>query len=248
MKGNKRKDKNQDKLLQQSHLSRPSCQPGMLWRTSALLLRKQLRVSSPVWCCRSQELEAVLGMEAVSIRREGEGKKGGIFDYACQNKATKEMKGGTLPAQCKPYQIETSLETKKKASSPGQWMGWGYTNGGWEMAQVSLKSVSRWGQSLDSTNSVMLLKPAIYFVPALPSYKCSNLPSGQLSKTPDLLIYNEMLELSENEVCICQKSWQWLSAIGGEEGRLKPLPGLCNWSKSKMIRKGPSENNILPVP
>ena len=74
------------------------------------------------------------------------------------------------------------------------------------MAQVSLKSVSWWGQSLDSTNSVMLLKPAIYFVQALPSYKCSNLPSGQLSKTPDLLIYNEMLELSENEVRICQKS------------------------------------------
>lgn len=52
------------------------------------------------------------------------------------------------------------------------------------MAQVPLKLVSQWGQAMDSTNSVILLKPAIYSVLALPSYKCCNLPSGRVSKDP----------------------------------------------------------------
>lgn len=126
------------------------------------------------------------------------------------------MKGGHSQHNVNP--IKTSLETKKKPLDQVNWWAEGTHMGAEKWAQVPLKLVSQWGQSMESTNSVILLKPAIYFALALPSYKCCNLSSGQVSKTPDLLIYNEMFELVEHEVHICQKSWQWLFAIGGGRG------------------------------
>lgn len=78
VKRNRKEDNNKDKLLQQSHLSRPFCQPGKLENTT-LLLRTRLPRGSRVWCCRSLEREAVQGVAEVPIRRRGEGGKGGIF-------------------------------------------------------------------------------------------------------------------------------------------------------------------------
>lgn len=52
-------------------------------------------------------LEVVQGVEEVSIRREGEGKKGGIFDYSCEIVKTRLKKKGKVgPSQHNLYSIK----------------------------------------------------------------------------------------------------------------------------------------------
>lgn len=121
MKRNTNEDNNKDKLLQQPHLSRQSCRPGMLWRTSVLPRdanpRKRLQSRSVAAKQKPSAGGRCSGWGRFPSEGGEKGKKVGSYtiDMKLSKKTKKRDERWDTPAQAKLYPTETSLETKKKS-------------------------------------------------------------------------------------------------------------------------------------
>lgn len=116
-----------------------------------------------------------------------------LFLLNCQNKAKKETKGGTLPAQYKPYQTEKSLEKRKPSIRSMD----GLREYVWRLRKSSdaLKIGLLGVHFMDSSTSVILLEPAIHIMLVFHLIKAVTCPLVRLQILPGLLVYNETLTI-----------------------------------------------------